>query len=42
VRIALLNVLSRRNLLILDEPTYGVDSKSLPQLMSYLSKQLRR
>jgi len=30
-------VLNQRSLLILDEPTYGVDSDNLPQLMNYFS-----
>jgi DNA repair exonuclease SbcCD ATPase subunit len=32
LRLALLEELGFRNLLILDEPTYGVDSENLPQL----------
>jgi exonuclease SbcC len=42
VRIALLHVLNQRNLLILDEPTYGVDSENLPQLMSYFSEVAKK
>jgi len=42
VRVALLNVLNRRSLLILDEPTYGVDSENLPQLMSYISEAAKK
>jgi exonuclease SbcC len=42
VRVALLNVLNRRSLLILDEPTYGVDSENLPQLMSYVSEAAKK
>jgi len=42
IRVALLNVLNRRSLLILDEPTYGVDSENLPQLMSYLSEAAKK
>jgi exonuclease SbcC len=42
VRIALLNVLNNRSLLILDEPTYGVDSENLPQLMSYFSEVAKK
>ncbi|MEM2893948.1 MAG: SMC family ATPase [Candidatus Bathyarchaeia archaeon] len=42
LRIALLNVLGHRNLLILDEPTYGVDSENLPQLMSQISEASKR
>jgi exonuclease SbcC len=38
IRVALLNVLNQRSLIILDEPTYGVDSENLPQLMSYFSE----
>ncbi|MCX8182920.1 MAG: AAA family ATPase [Crenarchaeota archaeon] len=43
IRLALLHVLSLNSLLILDEPTYGVDSENLPQVASYIgeaSKQL--
>ncbi|MEM2087732.1 MAG: AAA family ATPase [Thermoproteota archaeon] len=43
IRLALLDVLSLNSLLILDEPTYGVDSENLPQVASYIgeaSKQL--
>jgi DNA repair exonuclease SbcCD ATPase subunit len=43
IRLALLNALSLNSLLILDEPTYGVDSENLPQVASYIgeaSKQL--
>jgi exonuclease SbcC len=42
LRIALLNVLGHRNLLILDEPTYGVDSENLPQLISQISEASKR
>ncbi len=42
VRIALLHVLNQRSLLILDEPTYGVDSENLPQLMSYFSEAAKK
>ena len=42
VRVALLNVLNRRGLLILDEPTYEVDSENLPQLMSYISEAAKK
>jgi exonuclease SbcC len=42
VRIALLNVLNQRSLMILDEPTYGVDSENLPQLMSYFSEAAKK
>jgi exonuclease SbcC len=38
LRVALLNVLGDRSLMIMDEPTYGVDSENLPQLMSYISE----
>ena len=41
-RIALLHVLNQRSLLILDEPTYGVDSENLPQLMSYFSEAAKK
>jgi DNA repair exonuclease SbcCD ATPase subunit len=43
LRLALLHELGFRSLLILDEPTYGVDDQNLPQLASQLaqaSKQL--
>lgn len=43
IRLALLDALSLNSLLILDEPTYGVDSENLPQVASYIgeaSKQL--
>jgi DNA repair exonuclease SbcCD ATPase subunit len=36
LRLALLEELGFRNLLILDEPTYGVDSENLPQLAGYI------
>lgn len=42
VRIALLHVLNKRSLIILDEPTYGVDSENLPQLMSYFSEAAKK
>jgi len=38
VRLALLETLGFRSLLILDEPTYGVDSENLPQLADYLEE----
>lgn len=41
VRLALLEALNLKSLLILDEPTYGVDSQNLPQLASYLSEASR-
>jgi len=37
-RMAILDVLGQKSLLILDEPTYGVDSENLPQLMSYITE----
>jgi len=43
IRLALLDALNLNSLLILDEPTYGVDSENLPQVASYIgeaSKQL--
>ncbi|MGA2972473.1 MAG: AAA family ATPase [Candidatus Bathyarchaeia archaeon] len=43
LRLALLHELGSKSLLILDEPTYGVDDQNLPQLASQLgqaSKQL--
>ncbi|MBO3803440.1 MAG: AAA family ATPase [Candidatus Brockarchaeota archaeon] len=42
VRLALLESLGFRSLLILDEPTYGVDSENLPQLASYLGEVSRK
>jgi len=42
IRVALLHVLNQRSLLILDEPTYGVDSDNLPQLMSYFSEAAKK
>ena len=38
IRMAILDILGQKNLLILDEPTYGVDSENLPQLMSYIAE----
>lgn len=42
VRLALLDALSFRSLLILDEPTYGVDSENLPQLASHIGEASRQ
>ena len=42
IRLALLDVLGFRHLLILDEPTYGVDSENLPQLASYIGEASRQ
>jgi exonuclease SbcC len=42
VRLALLEILGFRSLLILDEPTYGVDSENLPQLASQLGEASRQ
>jgi len=42
VRLALLETLGFRSLLILDEPTYGVDSENLPQLASQLGEASRQ
>jgi len=42
MRLALLDVLGFRSLLILDEPTYGVDSGNLPQLASYIGEASKR
>jgi DNA repair exonuclease SbcCD ATPase subunit len=36
LRLALLEEMGFKNLLILDEPTYGVDSENLPQLAGYI------
>jgi exonuclease SbcC len=38
VRLALLDSLNLRSLLILDEPTYGVDSQNLPQIANYMGE----
>ncbi|MGQ9478717.1 MAG: AAA family ATPase [Thermoproteota archaeon] len=38
VRLAILHSLGLGSLLILDEPTYGVDSQNLPQVASYIGK----
>jgi exonuclease SbcC len=42
LRLALLEVLGFRSLLILDEPTYGVDSENLPQLAGQLGEASRQ
>jgi len=42
VRLALLDALGIRSLLILDEPTYGVDSENLPQLASHIGEASRQ
>lgn len=41
VRLALLDALGFRSLLILDEPTYGVDSENIPQLASHMGEMSR-
>jgi DNA sulfur modification protein DndD len=41
VRLALLEALNFRSLLILDEPTYGVDSENLPPLADYFGEASR-
>jgi len=38
VRLALLDSLNLKSLLILDEPTYGVDSQNLPQVANYIGE----
>ncbi|MBO3840723.1 MAG: AAA family ATPase [Candidatus Brockarchaeota archaeon] len=38
LRLALLDSLNLRSLLILDEPTYGVDSQNLPQVANYIGE----
>ena len=38
---AILDILGQKSLLILDEPTYGVDSENLPQLMSHMAEMAR-
>ena len=42
IRLALLDALGFRSLLILDEPTYGVDSENLPQLASEIGEASRQ
>ena len=42
MRLALLDTLGFRSLLILDEPTYGIDSNNLPQLASYIGEASRK
>lgn len=42
LRIAMLRVMGYRSLLILDEPTYGVDSENLPQLMVFISEAAKK
>jgi DNA repair exonuclease SbcCD ATPase subunit len=42
VRLALLDSLGFHSLLILDEPTYGVDSDNLPQLASQIGEASRQ
>jgi len=42
IRLALLDALSLNSLLILDEPTYGVDSENLPQVASYIGEASRQ
>jgi exonuclease SbcC len=42
VRLAILDGLNFRSLLILDEPTYGIDSSNLPQLESQLGEASRQ
>ncbi|MBO3799934.1 MAG: AAA family ATPase [Candidatus Brockarchaeota archaeon] len=38
IRLALLDSLNLRSILILDEPTYGVDSQNLPQIANYIGE----
>ena len=38
LRLAMLQVLNYRHLLIMDEPTYGVDEENLPQLLSHIAR----
>ncbi|MBS7623624.1 AAA family ATPase [Candidatus Bathyarchaeota archaeon] len=42
MRLTLLDAVGFRSLLILDEPTYGVDSENLPQLASYIGQASRQ
>ncbi|MEM2487264.1 MAG: SMC family ATPase [Thermoproteota archaeon] len=42
IRTALLRVLNKGGLIVLDEPTYGVDSDNLPQLMSFISEAAKK
>jgi ABC-type molybdenum transport system ATPase subunit/photorepair protein PhrA len=39
---ARVDALGFRSLLIVDEPTYGVDSENLPQLASHIGKASRQ
>ena len=41
LRLALLEVLGHKQMLILDEPTYGVDSENIPQLLGHITEASR-
>jgi exonuclease SbcC len=41
MRLALLEVLGHKQMLILDEPTYGVDSENIPQLLGHITEASR-
>lgn len=42
LRFSILKVLGGGGLLILDEPTYGVDSENIPQLLNYISEASKK
>ncbi|MBS7655705.1 SMC family ATPase [Candidatus Bathyarchaeota archaeon] len=42
LRLAMLKILGGGTLLILDEPTYGVDSDNIPQLLSHMAEAAKK
>lgn len=42
LRLAMLKILGGGTLLILDEPTYGVDSDNIPQLLSHIAEAAKK
>ncbi|MEM1587626.1 MAG: SMC family ATPase [Candidatus Bathyarchaeia archaeon] len=42
LRLAMLKILGEGALLILDEPTYGVDSDNIPQLLNHISEAAKK
>lgn len=42
LRLAMLKILGEGALLILDEPTYGVDSENIPQLLSHIAEAAKK